>query len=363
MAARVRGETDAMEDSRTYFPCPRPVPFLFPRDARGGGVDTIADARIAEGLFRIRIPFLVEIFQPELDGVHADGVRRLLHHHLQGERAVRMAHTAIWPGLVAVGKDVDGLQLQVGNLVDVLHVEPGAIGRACPLRADVGVHAELTPLNGSIAVHAQFHLVTELRPVRSRDEVFLARIHRFDRPSSDLCKNGGVHFSQVDAGAVTVSGTHVAVLNYTDAVRRDLQCLRQAGPRPMGVLVGVVHNQPVLIPVHQRVRELQRQMLFCGFRQDGVDGHVGARSVRIAADERRSDGDNGPVLFVVPLLERRRADAIHHLERSGQHFILDLDEMDRLVGDVFVLGRHNRDGRSNLEYLLVEQIPVRRPAA
>ena len=62
-------------------------------------------------------------------------------------------------------------------------------------------------------------------------------------------------------------------------------------------------------------------------------------------------------------LRRRRADAIHHVERGRQHFILDLDEMNRLAGDVFVLGRHNRDGRPNLDYLLVEQIPVRRSAA
>ena len=150
-----------MEDPRTHFLSPQRVPLLFPGDAGGGGVDAIANSGIAEGLFRIGIPFLVEIFQPELDRVHADGIRRLLHHHLQGERTVGMTHAAIWTRLVAVGKDVDSLQLQIGNRINVLHVEPGAVGRAGALRANVGIHTELTPLNRSIAIHAQLHLVTE----------------------------------------------------------------------------------------------------------------------------------------------------------------------------------------------------------
>src|SRR2546426_11398797 len=104
-----------------------------------------------------------------------------------------MADASIRPRLVAVRENVNRFQLQVWNLVQVLHREPGTVRRSGSLRADVGKHAELAVLDRSIAIDSQFHLIPELRTMRAGYEIFLAGIHRLDRAARDLRKNGRVN--------------------------------------------------------------------------------------------------------------------------------------------------------------------------
>ena len=131
----------------------------------------------------------------------------------------------------------------------------------------------------------------------------------------------------------------------------------------MGVLVGVVNNQPVLVPVHQRIGQLQRHVLLSGFSQDGVDRCIGASRLRIPSHQRRRDADDGPVFLVVPLLERGGLRPLHHVERGGQHLVLHRDQIHRLVGDMLALGGNNRDGSPDLKYLFAKQNTGGRPAA
>src|SRR2546422_11745034 len=112
-----------------------------------------------------------------------------------------MADDSIWSRFIAVGKNVDGFQLQVWNFVEVLHVEPRAVGCAGALRSDLGKNSEAAILNRAAAVDAELNLITELRPMGPRHEVFLARIHRLDRTYRHFCENGRLNFRQIDAGA------------------------------------------------------------------------------------------------------------------------------------------------------------------
>ena len=126
VAARVGGQADAVEHAGPNLLRLRRVPVLLPADAVGGLLDAVANARIAERLLGVRVAVLVEVLQAELDRVHADRVRRLLHRHLQRERAVGMADAAIRALLVGVGEDVDRFELQVRDLVQscMLNHEP-----------------------------------------------------------------------------------------------------------------------------------------------------------------------------------------------------------------------------------------------
>ena len=194
-----------MELAWPHFPGLRRVPVLLPTDAIGGLGDAVPNTRIAESLLGIRIAVLVEVVQPELNRVHADGVGGLLHRHLESEGAVGVTDAAVRPLLVRVGEDVDRFQFEIGDLVQILHVDPRAIGGRAARGTNVGNDLEVARDDRPVLVDRQVHLVAELRPVGAGDEVFEARVGRVHRPSGDLGQDGRVNFSQVDPAAVAVA--------------------------------------------------------------------------------------------------------------------------------------------------------------
>ena len=186
MAAGVRRHADAVVDARTDLVRLRRVPLLGPADLVADGGDAVADARVREGRLGVGVPDLVQVHQPEGDGVHADRVGRLLHGDLERERPVRVRHAPVGPRLEAVGEDIDRFELQVRDLVEVLHVEPRAVRGAGALRADVRDDLELAEREGPVLVHAELHLVAELVAVRPRDEILVARVVHLDRAGREL---------------------------------------------------------------------------------------------------------------------------------------------------------------------------------
>src|SRR5207237_793491 len=82
------------------------VPLLGLAGVVADGGDAVADARVREGRLGVGVPDLVQVHQPEGDGVHADRVGRLLHGDLERERPVRVRHAPVGPRLEAVGEDI-----------------------------------------------------------------------------------------------------------------------------------------------------------------------------------------------------------------------------------------------------------------
>ena len=197
----------------------------------------------------------------------------------------------------------------------------------------------------------------------ARHKVFLARIHGLDRTSCHFCKNGRMNFRQIDAGAVSVAGSHVPGLNHANAVCRNFQRLRKAGAGSVRMLVGVVDDQPVLFPVHQGIRDFQSKVLLGGFGQCRIDIDVGAAPVGVASNQRRRGGDDRPILLVVPLFESARRSAFHHVQRRRKDFVIDFDRVDRLVGNVLARSGNNGNGRTDFKDFFVEEISVGRAAA
>ena len=168
-----------------------------------------------------------------------------------------------------------------------------------------------------------------------------------------------MHLGEVDAAPVPVARAHVAGLEHAHLVLRDLERLGQVRPRPVRVLRGVGHVQLVVVPVGERVRELERDVLLGRLVEDGLDRRVGPRVVGIAAHEGRRHRDDRAVELVRELLLGRRLHRLEHVERRREHFVLHVDLAHGLVGDVLAVRGDDRDRRADLEDLLAEEEPRR----
>ena len=343
MAAEVSRHADAVVDTGSHLLGLRCVPDILPVDRRLHAGDAIPDTDVAERTLRVRVADLVQVLQPELDRVHVDRVRGLVHRGLEGERPVRMAHAAIRAGLVAVGHHVDGLEAQVRDLVEVLHVDPRAVGRAGTLCADVRDDLEDAEGDRPVAVDPELHLVAELGSVRARDEVLIAGVVVLDRAAGELRQDRGVDFREVDAASVAVARSEITGLQHAHLVLGDLEGLRQARPRAVSVLVGVGHVELVAVPVGQRVRELERDVLLGRLSRHVVDDHVGLRRRGVAADERCGHRDRRAVEVARELLRGRRLHRLEHVQSGRENFVLDLDRADRDVTDVLAVGGDDGD--------------------
>src|SRR5258706_1102793 len=355
VAAEVRRHSDPVVDAGTDLLGLRRVPLLRPVDRVADRGDAVADAGVAERPLGVGVPDLVDVRKAEGDRVHPDGVGGLVHGGLEGERAVRVGHAAVRARLVAVGHHVDGLEPEVRDDVEVLHVDPGAVRGAGPLRADVRDDLELAPLDLAVRVDAHLHLVADLVAVRPRDEVLVTGVVVLDRALRDLREDRGVDLGEVDTAAVAVPRAEVPGLDHAHLVLRDLEGLRQAGPRAVRVLVGVGDVELVAVPVHQRVRDLQGDVLLDGLVRDVLDDLVGLRVRRVTADEGCGDGDGRAVEGAGELLGRRGLHGLDHVEGGRKDLVLDVDRAHGLVADVLAGGGDDRDRRTDLEDLFTEE--------
>ena len=254
-----------------------------------------------------------------------------------------MRDAAVRARLEAVRHDVDGLEPEVRDVVEVLHVEPRAVRGAGSLCADVGDDLELAEGDRPVLVHAHLHLVAELVAVRSRDEVLVPRVVHLDRARSELGEDRGVDLGEVDAAPVAVARPDVARLDHADLVLRDLERLREAGAHAVRPLARVDRVQLVVVPPEEPVRHLEGDVLLDRLVGDQVDRRVGVGLGRVAPDERRRDRDRRAVEVRLELLRRARLHRLEEVEGGRQHGVLDVDLPHRLVGDVLAVGRDRRD--------------------
>ena len=358
-------QPDAMKDTRPHFLCFRWMPLLAPADAVGRHGDAIAQARVRKRLVRVRIADLIQVLQSELHRVHTDRVRRLLHGRFQGEGAVRMHHAPIGKRDVVVGHHVDAFERQVRDFVRVVHGEPGARCRRELRRADVGDHLEVARHQRPVAVDAQLHLIAEARPVTACGGIFITRLERLHWPAGDLRHHRRVHVVDLRQRTEAVARAHVPRVQPAHLVERDIEPGGHAGAVAERTLIGVVDSEPVAVPPHHAIGELERRVRLDRLDRDLIHHHFGGaeRGIALTADQRRGDDGGRAVQLAVELSGRARLHTLQEVDDRRQYLVIDLDLADRFVSDLRRFGAHHGHHHAGLEDLFGEQEAVRRAKA
>src|SRR5919202_2749902 len=135
---------------------------------------------------------------------------------------------------------------------------------------------------------------------------------------------------QLDVAAEAVAGADVARLDHPNLVLGDLQRLRQAGANTVSPLVRVVHDQFVVVPPRDRVRKLEREVIFERLAGDYVDGYFAPGVVWIAAHQRRRNTQDEAIQLRVELMRGGRLHRLQKTARSWQDPVLRRDQAHRL---------------------------------
>ena len=297
---------------------------------------------------------LDEVAPPELGRVDVELVGRVLDEPLDEVR--RLGHPERAPvgdpagrlvGVGAVGDDVGGREV-VGPGDDVEQPGPELARLGVGVeRAVVREHVDPQPEHLALVAQGQLagHVVVAGEP--GRDEVLGSRLDPLDRPADEQRRRRGHDVPGVDR--------HLVAEAAPDVGRDDADVLlgkpgHDGEQRPVGV--------------GRLRRHVDRDVL--GRRVDV--GHAPARLERrwmrpwVEGVERDDDVGlgEGPVgrlllpglpvvaavvglaLLLVPDQRRVVGDRLPRVDDGGQWLVLDVDEVERVVGDVGRLGHHRR---------------------
>ncbi len=178
----------------------------------GGCVSRVALAGLAEAR---------DVFQPELNRVHTDGLRQGIHHLLQSPGPLRVAGRAERPGRAGIDEDVGGRRAHVGAGVEIAN-EPvhqrDSAGRVGAARSETG---ELQRRERPVPLDTGLERHVAGGPVPHSKEGLLARqkqLHRtgglFGQQGGDDGVLAGLEFASEPAPHVVADDPHPRQRNF-----------------------------------------------------------------------------------------------------------------------------------------------------
>ena len=318
--------------------------------------------RVRRGRPLAGLPFYSDvILEPEVERVHADGLRRAVGNHLQREVSLRSAERAIRPAGRRVGIGEPAVVARVGAAVEIQRPLPRAPNDAGPGRQiSARVHDGFGVNGGDFAVAPDAHPNGRGRavPPPAGDEFLMARRLYHDGLSRAARENGGEN-GQPRFVLAAVPRAH-ADADYADILARDAEREREQQPVLMHAARGFPHRKPFAVPIRDRRARLQRRARM-GRRGEGVfDDEVRAReAVAHAAAFKRN---RLPAREIAAIVDTRgvRPQSVLGARNERQRLIARLYERQRVFGGVFIIGGDCGDFIAHEPRLSIQNGNIRR---
>ena len=276
-----------------------------------------------------------QVLHPELERIHLQRVREFVHQHLGVETPLRMARRAHRPCGTRVREDVLVAAATIRDAVDVRQRET---------RTDAGATGapRLGIERGDDAVGIDPGLDARERrgPIADRQMLFLAIEHHLHRRAGLLGQLRARHALDVGPELAAEPAAH-ELGNHADVRLRNAERLGESFARAVNGLRRRPGRQVFALPLAHAAVRFERDVRLHLRLVAGLDRLHRLREpgVEIAGLLRLA------FLDVAVLEDRRRT--LAHRERDGrdmgQHFVLDLDQPQRIL--CLLLGRGG-DGRN-----------------
>ena len=140
---------------------------------------------------------------------------------------------------------------------------------------------------------------------------------------------------------------------------RDVPVLVVVGTAVVRLDVALVRHRGRELAVHDHVGLFEADIGVAGLELEAL-GDVG----RLGPDHGAGHERAGDLLRAEELVQHRRV-LVHrlaHVQHRLEHLVLDLDQVERVLGDVRVRGRDGGDGVAAVEHLLAGEHVVEQPA-
>ena len=327
-----------------------------------------AEARVSDAVGH-PVAFLGDVLNTQFHGIHAQFGGQLIDHRLNGEGALRLAGSAVSLHLLLVHHHVVAVNQQVLDVVRPGGAESAAAHRRAGESARLERHPALD--RSELAVLGGPYLGSQ-RGGRSRAgalENVLAAHHQLDRAARNLRQDGrqrlqvGGNLCAEAAPDFRRDDAHQVLRHAADGRRGAAYGESALGAGPdgqppvagpgggggVGLDVTLVHRASVILALQDYVRLAEPPLHVAQLVLD-VAGDVAPRAGVLAAGEAflLEVGGQG-------LVNNRRVGphGVFEGQHRLQHFVVDVDQGQRLLGDVRAGGGHGGDGVSLVQRLLV----------
>ena len=289
------------------------------------------------------------VLSPQLHGIHRQRRGQLVDHPLDDERRLGPARAAI--GLNRGRVDVDAVDIFADgrNVVDAAQHQAVKNRRnAWRGRRQVGAHAR--PRGGAqaedcpVLFRGQLHVLDVIAAVRRRDIVLAARLGPLDRP---IQRHGAEHGDEISG-----IGRHLAAEPAADLRRDHAQLvLRHAGDRRTQEAedVRVLRGDPEGQLTRRAAPLRQRGARLHGIRDEALlddpllDHDFGVREGAVDVSLREHPMKRLVLGHVGVQLRGVRFGGELRVGDRRQRFVVDVDQVEGIVGLVGRLGHHHPD--------------------
>ena len=307
---------------------------------------------------QVTSPALHHIFQPELDGVHAQFFGDRIQLLLPGGAGGNPAVAALGPAGRLVGVDPPPVVLHVGQLVWAAQQASGVVDRRDP-EAGIGAAVEMALVlqgqQGAVFFDAGGHAVHELVPGAAQHEDLLARIDELDRLSGLARQQAGDELAGVGGGLDAETAADVG-LDHPHLAHRQPQHHGQGALDVVGRLRRAVQGQAaVQVENSDAAGRLDEGTVLAfvleggGFdeiaRLQGL-GHVAELLVHLGGNVARELGVQ---------LWRPLGHGLLDGQYGRQLLVIDLDQADGFLGCFHVDGRYRSDLIADIAHPVVAE--------